>query len=348
MTNQLLNVWDYEAAATELLDDGAHGYYAGGAGDEVTLRDNVEGFRRWVLRPRVLVDIADCSTRTTVLGQEIAMPLIVAPVAFQRVAHPDGEIGMATAARDAGTIMCLSTLATTSLVEVAATGAPRWFQLYVFQDEGITRDLVARAKDAGFRAIVLTVDTPTLGRRERDLRSGFTIPENIAIAELGTGGVTPHGALEMMSRSVTWRDAERLAGYSELPVLLKGVVTSEDAHLACEHGAAGVVVSNHGGRQLDGAAATIDSLPEVAAAIDGRIEVLVDGGIRRGADVVKALALGARAVLAGRAPLWGLVVGGEAGARRVLDLLHDEIRLALQLSGCASPADVTPAHVARR
>ena len=348
MTNQLLNVWDYEAAATELLDDGAHGYYAGGAGDEVTLRDNVEGFRRWVLRPRVLVDIADCSTRTTVLGQEIAMPLIVAPVAFQRVAHPDGEIGMATAARDAGTIMCLSTLATTSLVEVAATGAPRWFQLYVFQDEGITRDLVARAKDAGFTAIVLTVDTPTLGRRERDLRSGFTIPENIAIAELGTGGVTPHGALEMMSRSVTWRDAERLAGYSELPVLLKGVVTSEDAHLACEHGAAGVVVSNHGGRQLDGAAATIDSLPEVAAAIDGRIEVLVDGGIRRGADVVKALALGARAVLAGRAPLWGLVVGGEAGARRVLDLLHDEIRLALQLSGCASPADVTPAHVARR
>ena len=348
MTNQLLNVWDYEAAATELLDDGAHGYYAGGAGDEVTLRDNVEGFRRWVLRPRVLVDIADCSTRTTVLGQEIAMPLIVAPVAFQRVAHPDGEIGMATAARDAGTIMCLSTLATTSLVEVAATGAPRWFQLYVFQDEGITRDLVARAKDAGFTAIVLTVDTPTLGRRERDLRSGFTIPENIAIAELGTGGVTPHGALEMMSRSVTWRDAERLAGYSELPVLLKGVVTSEDAHLACEHGAAGVVVSNHGGRQLDGAAATIDSLPEVAAAIDGRIDVLVDGGIRRGADVVKALALGARAVLAGRAPLWGLVVGGEAGARRVLDLLHDEIRLALQLSGCASPADVTPAHVARR
>jgi isopentenyl diphosphate isomerase/L-lactate dehydrogenase-like FMN-dependent dehydrogenase len=348
VSEHLLNVWDYEAAAAELLDDGAHGYYAGGAGDEVTLCDNVEGFRRWLLRPRVLVDIAGCSTRTTVLGQEIAMPLIVAPVAFQRVAHPDGEVGMANAARSAGTIMCLSTLATSSLVEVAATGAPRWFQLYVFQDEGVTRDLVARAKDAGFTAIVLTVDTPTLGRRERDLRSGFTIPEDIAIAELGTGGVTPHGALEMMSRSVTWRDAERLAGYSELPVLLKGVVTAEDARLACEHGAAGVIVSNHGGRQLDGAAATIDSLPEVAEAVDGRIEVLLDGGIRRGADVVKALALGARAVLAGRAPLWGLVVGGEAGARRVLELLHDEIRLALQLSGCPTPADVTRAHVSRR
>jgi isopentenyl diphosphate isomerase/L-lactate dehydrogenase-like FMN-dependent dehydrogenase len=348
VTGQLLNVWDYEAAAAELLDDGAHGYYAGGAGDEVTLRDNVEGFRRWVLRPRALVDIAGCSTRTTVLGQEIAMPLIVAPVAFQRVAHPDGEIGMANAARDAGTIMCLSTLATSSLAEVAATGAPRWFQLYVFQDEGVTRDLVARAKNAGFTAIVLTVDTPTLGRRERDLRSGFTIPEDIAIAELGTGGVTPHGALEMMSRSVTWIDAERLAGYSELPVLLKGVVTAEDARLACERGAAGVIVSNHGGRQLDGAAATIDSLPEVAEAVDGRIEVLLDGGIRRGADVVKALALGARAVLAGRAPLWGLVVGGEAGARRVLELLHDEIRLALQLSGCPTPADVTRAHISRR
>jgi isopentenyl diphosphate isomerase/L-lactate dehydrogenase-like FMN-dependent dehydrogenase len=276
------------------------------------------------------------------------MPLIVAPVAFQRVAHPDGEIGMANAARDAGTIMCLSTLATSSLVEVAATGAPRWFQLYVFQDEGVTRDLVARAKNAGFTAIVLTVDTPTLGRRERDLRSGFTIREDIAIAELGTGGVTPLGALEMMSRSVTWSDAERLAVYSELPVLLKGVVTAEDAQLACEHGAAGVIVSNHGGRQLDGAAATIDSLPEVAEAIDGRIEVLLDGGIRRGADVVKALALGARAVLVGRAPLWGLVVGGEPGARRVLELLRDEIRLALQLTGCPTPADVTPAHVARR
>jgi isopentenyl diphosphate isomerase/L-lactate dehydrogenase-like FMN-dependent dehydrogenase len=348
VTDHLLNVWDYEAAAADLLDEGAHGYYAGGAGDEVTLRDNVDGFGRWVLRPRVLVDIAGCSTRTTVLGQEIAMPLIVAPVAFQRVAHPDGEVGMANAARDTGTIMCLSTLATSSLVEVAATGAPRWFQLYVFSDEGITRDLVARAKDAGFTAIVLTVDTPTLGRRERDLRSGFTIPQDIAIAELGTGGVTPHGALEMMSRSVTWRDAERLAGYSELPVLLKGVVTAEDAQLACEHGAAGVVVSNHGGRQLDGAAATIDSLPEVADAIDGRIEVLLDGGIRRGADVVKALALGARAVLSGRAPLWGLVVGGEAGARQVLELLHDEIRLALQLTGCPTPADVTRSHVARR
>jgi isopentenyl diphosphate isomerase/L-lactate dehydrogenase-like FMN-dependent dehydrogenase len=345
---ELLNVWDYEAAAAAVLDEGAHGYYAGGAGDEVTLRDNVDGFRRWVLRPRVLVDIAGCTTKTTVLGQEIAMPLIVAPVAFQRVAHPDGEVGMANAARDAGTIVCLSTLATSTLAEVAATGAPRWFQLYVFQDEAITRDLVTRAKDAGYTALILTVDTPTLGRRERDMRTGFTIPEDITVAELGKGGVTPHGALEMMSRSVTWRDVERLAGYADLPLVLKGVVTAEDAHLACEHGAAGVIVSNHGGRQLDGAAATIDSLPEVAEAADDRIEVLLDGGIRRGADVVKALALGARAVLAGRAPLWGLVVDGQDGARRVLELLHDEIHLALQLTGCASPADVTRAHVARR
>jgi isopentenyl diphosphate isomerase/L-lactate dehydrogenase-like FMN-dependent dehydrogenase len=345
---ELLNVWDYEAAAAALLDEGAHGYYAGGAGDEVTLRDNVDGFRRWVLRPRVLVDIAGCTTKTTVLGQEIAMPLIVAPVAFQRVAHPDGEVGMANAARDAGTIVCLSTLATSTLAEVAATAAQRWFQLYMFQDEAITRDLVTRIKDAGYTALLLTVDTPTLGRRERDMRSGFTIPDDITVAALGKGGVTPHSALEMMSRAVTWRDVERLAGYADLPLVLKGVVTAEDARLACEHGAAGVIVSNHGGRQLDGAAATIDSLPEVAEAVDGRIEVLLDGGIRRGADVVKALALGARAVLAGRAPLWGLVVGGEAGARRVLELLHDEIHLALQLTGCASPADVTRAHVARR
>jgi len=343
-----LNVWDYEALAAERLDPGPHGYYAGGAGDELTLRDNVEAYRRWQLRPRVLVDVETCTTATTVLGQEISMPLIVAPVAFQRVAHPDGEPGMARAVLAADTIMCLSTIATATPAEVAATGVKRWFQLYVFKDDGVTRHLVDQAVGGGFKALVLTVDTPVLGRRERDHRTGFTIPPEITVAALGQGGVTPVEAFAQMSASVSWRDIERLASMSGLPVLVKGVITAEDARLACEHGAAGVVVSNHGGRQLDGVSATIDALPEVVEAVDGRVEVLVDGGIRRGTDVVKALALGARAVLAGRAALWGLAVAGEEGARHVLELLRAEIQTGLQLVGCPSAADVPRDRVCRR
>ena len=343
-----LNVWDYERLAAERLDPGAHGYYAGGAGDELTLRDNVEAYTRWQLRPRVLVDVEPCTSATTVLGHEVALPLLVAPVAFQRVAHPDGEVGMARAAKAAGTVMCLSTLATATPEEVAATGVQRWFQLYVFRDEGLTRELVARVAEAGFTALALTVDTPVLGRRERDFRTGFVVPPEFPVASLGQGGLTPLEAFALTSESVSWRDIERLASLSGLPVLVKGVLTAEDASLACDHGAAGIVVSNHGGRQLDGVAATIDALPEVVEAVGGRLEVLIDGGIRRGTDVVKALALGARAVLAGRAPLWGLAAGGEAGARHVLELLQAEILLALKLVGAISPQDVARDRVQPR
>jgi isopentenyl diphosphate isomerase/L-lactate dehydrogenase-like FMN-dependent dehydrogenase len=343
-----LNVWDYEALACERLAPGPHGYYAGGAGDELTLRDNVEAFRRWQLRPRMLVDVATCTTATTVLGQEISMPLIVAPVAFQRVAHPDGEVGMARAARAAGTIMCYSTLATSTPAEVAETGAQRWFQLYVFRDEGVTHHLIAQARELGYGALVLTIDSPVRGNRERDLRTAFSIPPEISIASFGRGGMTPKQVFDEISPSLTWKDLERIAGEAQLPLLVKGVLTAEDARLACEHGASGIVVSNHGGRQLDGVAATIDALPEVVEAVGGRLEVLVDGGVRRGTDVVKALALGARAVLAGRAVLWGLATDGERGATHVLELLRAEILGALQLTGCVSPADVTPDRVCRR
>jgi isopentenyl diphosphate isomerase/L-lactate dehydrogenase-like FMN-dependent dehydrogenase len=342
-----VNVADYEALAAQKLDPGAYGYYAGGANDELTLRANVEAYRHWQLRPRVLVDVAEPSTSVNVLGQEIAFPVIVAPVAFQRVAHPDGEIAMARAAAAAGTIMCLSTLATATLQEVAATGAPRWFQFYVPKDEALARSIVDQACESGFSALVLTADTPVLGRRERDHRSGFTIPSELPLTATDQAGVTPLSAFVKMSASLTWPDVERLSSLSGLPVILKGVLTAEDARLACEHGAAAIVVSNHGGRQLDGVGATIDALPEVVEAVDGRIEVLVDGGIRRGTDVVKALALGARAVLVGRAPLWGLVVDGEAGVRDVLELLRAEFELALQLTGCRTSGEVTRAHVAR-
>jgi isopentenyl diphosphate isomerase/L-lactate dehydrogenase-like FMN-dependent dehydrogenase len=259
---------------------------------------------------------------------------------------------MARAAAAAGTIMCVSTISTTTPADVAAAapGAPRWFQLYVFKDWGITQGLVEQAVDAGFAALVLTVDTPYLGRREGPLRTGFEIPDEIRVpaVDAARGGEHRFSLAEhfsLFSPSVSWRDLERFRSVSQLPLVLKGVLTAEDARLACEHGADAIVVSNHGGRQLDGVSATLDALPEVAEAVEGRIEVLLDGGIRRGIDVVKALALGARACLAGRAPLWGLVVDGEAGARRVLGLLQSEISLALSLLGCTSPDAVGPAHV---
>jgi isopentenyl diphosphate isomerase/L-lactate dehydrogenase-like FMN-dependent dehydrogenase len=349
------NVADYERLARERLDPGAFGYFAGGAGDERTLRDNVEAFSRWLLRPRALVDVSAPTTETTVLGTRVSMPLLVAPVAFQRIAHSDGEPGMARAAAAAGTAMVLSTLATATPAEVAeaAPGAPRWFQLYVFRDPGVTRALIDQADEAGYLAIALTVDAPRLGRRERDLRTGFQVPADITVPSFATAvghtaAGTPADMFSRMDPSVSWRDLERLCSETRMPVLVKGIETAEDGRLACEHGAAGVIVSNHGGRQLDGVPATIDALPEVVEAVDGRVEVLVDGGVRRGADVVRALALGARAVLAGRAPLWGLAARGEQGAREVLGLLREEIELALVLLGCASPTDVTRAHVMRR
>ena len=333
-----INVWDYERLAEERLDANAHAYFAGGAGDEVTLRENVAAFQRHKLRPRVLVDVGGCGTATTVLGTEISLPVVIAPVALQRMAHPDGDVGTARAAAAAGTIMCLSTAATARPAEVAAAapGAPRWFQVYVFEDRAITTDLIDEAVESGYEALVLTVDAPFLGRRERDIRVDFKIPESL----------TPSGDIfrEGFDTALSWRDLEWLAGYG-LPVVVKGLITAEDARLACEHGAAAVVVSNHGGRQLDGVSATVDALEEVVEAVQGRIEVLLDGGVRRGTDVLKALALGARAVLVGRAMVWGLAVDGEAGVRHVLQLLQDEIRLGLALLGCRSPADVNRSHV---
>jgi isopentenyl diphosphate isomerase/L-lactate dehydrogenase-like FMN-dependent dehydrogenase len=345
-----LNVRDYEQLAAERLDPGAFGYFSGGAGDEQTLHDNVEAYGRWLLRPRLLVDVGETTAATTVLGTPVSMPLLVAPFAFQRMAHPDGESGTARAAAAAGTIMCLSTLATSAPAEVAAAAPAghRWFQLYVFRDRGVARDLVRQAVEAGFEAIVLTVDAPFLGRRERDLRTGFAMPPEVTIPSLGRGGGTPHELLGQIDPTLSWDDLEELASYSSLPLVVKGILTEEDARLACEHGAAAVVVSNHGGRQLDGVPATLDALPEVVEVVEGRLEVLVDGGVRRGTDVVKALALGARAVLAGRAVLWALAADGERGVRCVLELLREEIRLALALTGCPSPAAVTREHVKRR
>ena len=298
------------------------------------MRENVAAFGRWVLRPRMLVDVSQTTAATSVLGTEVTFPVLVAPMAFQGLAHADGERAMTQGAAAAGTIMCLSTLSTLSLEEAAeaAPAAPRWFQLYWGPDRGKVRDLLARAEAAGYLAIVVTVDLPEVGRRERDLRTGF---------------VTPTSLSQVTDNSLTWRDLEWLRAQTALPVLIKGILIAEDAVLATEAGVDGIVVSNHGGRQLDGVAASLDALPEVVEAVGDRAEVLVDGGVRRGTDVVKALALGAKAVLVGRAALYGLAVDGAAGVERVLTLLREEVELALALCGCASPADVVRSHLGR-
>ena len=349
-----VNVSDYERLAAERLDAGTLGYFAGGAGDEVTLRENVTAWRHWRLRPRVLVDVSEVTTQTEVLGRPVSMPVLVAPVAFQRLAHPEGEQAMARAAAAAGTVMCLSTIATARPAEVAAAAPEgrRFFQLYAFRDEGVTRALMEEAIDSGFEAILLTVDAPHAGRRERDLRTGFAVPPEVSVPSLDAaiGGNRPvdiHDVFAQVNPALGWQDVEDLASECSVPVLVKGVLTAEDAGLAMDHGAAGVVVSNHGGRQLDCACATADALPEVVDAVEGRGTVLVDGGIRRGTDVAIALALGADAVLCGRPPLWGLATDGEDGAAAVLELLRSELELALALCGCASPGDLTRAHVRR-
>lgn len=354
MSDAWINVDDAERAAAELLEPGPLGYFAGGAGDELTLAENLEAWRRWRFRPRVLVDTSRVETEVELLGAPLAMPLLVAPVAYQRLAHPDGEIGMARAAAAADTVMCLSTLATVRPGELAAAvpAGRRWFQLYQFRDEAITRALMAEAVGAGFEAVVVTVDAPPAGNRERDRRNGFEIPADVGVPSVaaalgGQRAVSIEETFELMTRAMGWGDFADLASEAGVPVLVKGILTPEDAALAVEHGAAAVVVSNHGGRQLDRSPATADVLAEIVDAVDGRAPVLVDGGIRRGIDVAIALALGADAVLVGRPALWGLAAGGEAGVARVLALLRAELELALALCGCTAPAELSRAHVRR-
>ena len=346
-----LNVQDFENAARDRMERTAFEYYAGAACDERTLAANCDAFNRILIRPRVLVDVSAVDLATRVIGQSIAMPIMLAPTAFNRLAHPDGECAAARAAGRAATIMVASTLSTCTLEEIAAavTG-PLWFQLYVYKDREVTKDLVARAERTGFRALVLTVDTPLLGRRERDMRNGFALPEHLSLANFaeiktdatrwGTQSSFSGYVHNLFDASLTWDAVAWLRSLTELPILLKGILTPEDARLAVEHGAAGIIVSNHGGRQLDGATPSIVALPEVVDAVEDRLPVLMDGGIRRGADVLKALALGARAVLIGRPYLWGLAADGEQGVSAVLSLLGDELRLAMALAGRPTIASI--------
>lgn len=349
-----INVADFERLAAEKLEPGPRDYFAGGAGDEVTLRENVAGWSYWRLRPRVLKDVREVSTATEVLGKPVASPVLVAPVAYQRMAHPEAEAGMAAGAAEAATVMCLSTLSTTRPAEVAAAAPDgrHWFQLYAFKDASVTRALMEEAIDAGFEAVVVTADAPPGGNRERDRRNEFTLPKELGTPSLtavvgGEKSLSIEDTFALMNHALTWADIEDLVSECSVPVLVKGILAPEDAELALEHGAAGVVVSNHGGRQLDRSLATADALPDIAEALDGRGTLLVDGGIRRGIDVATALALGADAALIGRPALWGLATAGKEGVAQVLELLRAELELTLGLCGCTDVSQLARAHVRR-
>ncbi len=330
---------DLEEAARALLPPEVFDYFAGGADDERTLAANVDAWTNLRLRPRVLRDVTVVDTGTTLLGHAVPSPIVVAPTAFHRMAHPNGEVASARGAAAAGAHFVLSTRSTTPVEEVAAAldGAPFWYQVYVVQDRELTVELTQRAVAAGATAIVLTVDVPRLGRRLRDVRNRFVLPAHLGTVE----SLDRPGNLADQDASLRFDDIGWLAELAGVPVIVKGVLRGDDAAACVDAGATGIVVSNHGGRQLDGAITGTEALPDVVAAVGDRVEVYVDGGIRRGTDVVKALALGARAVLVGRPVLWGLAVGGADGVRDVLRDLATELDLAMALCGCPNLADVT-------
>ncbi len=348
----IVGLADFETLAREAMDPAAFDYVAGGSWDEVSLRDNVAAWQRRRLRPRVLVDVSRVDPSTTLLGQPVALPLAIAPMAVHGIAHPDGEVATARAAGAAGVPYIHSTSSSRSIEEVAAAApeTTRWFQLYVQEDRAVTRSLVERAAAADYGAIVLTVDLPVLGYRERDRRTGYELPAfgNFAEVPATHGSRGTEAGTEPRDRigALTWADLATIRSWSELPLVLKGILTAEDARLAVEHGVDAIVVSNHGARQLDRVPAPIDVLSEVVAAVGDGTEVWVDGGVRRGLDLAIALALGARGVLLGRPVLWALAAGGQAGVERAIAIAREEFELTLRLLGTPTPADIGRSHLA--
>lgn len=355
---RVVNLAGFEPLAWTAMDPAAFDYVAGGAGDEQTLAENDLAWRRWRVRPRVLVDVRRIDPATTLLGTPVAFPLAIAPMAAHGLAHADAEIATARAAAAAGVPFTLSTMATCSMEAVAAAVPEgiRWFQLYVQADPARSRDLVQRAEAAGYRAIVLTADLVRLGYRDRDRRSGFTLAGPHGNFADVPGGATHAGGAhgdgfaqldEQAGTGLTWDDLDTIRGWSSLPLVLKGILTEEDARVAVEHGVTTIALSNHGARQLDRAPVALDVLEGIVAAVGAAAEVWVDGGVRRGVDLAIARALGARGVLLGRPVLWALAAGGQAGVERALAIVREEFEIALTLLGAPTPADLTRAHVVR-
>lgn len=344
--NQPLNLLEYEECAQAVLPRMVYDYFASGAGAQVTVRSNRSDFDRIRLRPRALVGVDNRDHSVTIFGQKIPSPIAVAPMAFQKMAHPEGEIAAVRGTGSAGALFVASTIATVSLEEIAAGAVgPIWFQLYVFKDRELTRSLVQRAEAVGYTALQVTGDVPVMGLRESDMRNHFQVPPEFTIKNVeqtGVGSLPPgdaaigqaHYTRCQFDAGLSWKDIEWLCGLTKLPVLVKGILRGDDAVRAIDCGCKGVVVSNHGGRQLDGAISTVTALPEVVEALAGRGEVVIDSGIRRGTDVLKCLALGAKIAQVGRPVIWGLALDGEAGARRVISTLRDEFDNALALCGC--------------
>lgn len=344
-----LNLGELEGLAAGALDEAAFHYFAGGAADEITVSENAAAYRRLRLVPRVLCAGPNRSTETEILGTSVSSPVAVAPFAYQRVAHPDGELATARACAEAGVLMCLSSLSTQPLEQVVeATGPERriWFQLYPYTDRAMTAEVVSRASEAGCRALVVTCDVAVHGRRERELRHQFALPEDcdlpcVPVPEDFDGPVSPTDVTTFMQDALSWDDIGAFMDMTDLPVVLKGILSPEDAKVAGDLGAAGIIVSNHGGRQLDTAIPTIEILPEIVDAVGEGVEVMVDGGITRGTDVVKALALGARGAMLARPITWALALGGKEGVGEALEMITSETADALALCGCSTPAEAT-------
>ncbi|KAJ1949573.1 Hydroxyacid oxidase 1 [Linderina pennispora] len=358
---------DLERIASKVMPSGAWGYYDSGANDEQTKLDNMAAFDKYRLHPRMLRDVSSISTATTILGQPVPTPLGVAPCAMHKLAHADGELATSRAASQHGGVMIPSTYSTTSLEKVIAQGNRNmqyWMQLYVYKERSVSEQIVRRAERAGFKALVLTVDAPALGRRLVDARNKFNPPahlhlENFIDPEIvnnpdGYGADLSKSASETFGatfgangdQSLSWENGIAwLKSITKLPIIVKGILTAEDTRLAIKYGCAGVIVSNHGGRQLDGTLASIDALPQVVEAAGDKIEVYMDGGIRKGTDIFKALALGARAVFVARPVLWGLAYNGEAGAKHALELLQSELELTMMLSGTRTIGEIDDSYI---
>ncbi|CAG7832820.1 unnamed protein product, partial [Allacma fusca] len=358
--DKLVCIEDFRDAAFKLLDQNALDYYKSGADDEVTLRENRNAFSRWVIRPRMLRDVTSRSLSISVLGKPVSIPIGISPTAMQKMAHPDGEIANAKAAAAMGTIYILSTISTSSIEEVASA-TPRsrkWFQLYVYKDRNLSINLIKRAEAAGFEALCLTVDAPYFGKRRLNFRNKFYLPRHLRMANFqhGSGeseGVGASGGGSALNeyidrnldQSLTWEIIPWLKKVTRLPIIVKGILTAEDAKLALEFGVDGIFVSNHGGRQLDTVLASIDALPEIVEVVKGRCDIYLDGGVSTGKDIFKALALGATMVFAGRPFLWGLTVAGEEGSKKILKTFKDELDLTMSLSGISNVKDITPEYV---